>query len=113
MLDLLFNRRTFAKPIKLASILPLIAGAIWLVPVTLSGQKETPRTAQEAIEAQEAAQKERIAEANRAWEAGRKRHWNNQDRLTQKRMRRSYRESQRLARGRNTPWWQRVLRGGR
>ena len=79
--------------------------------VAVSGQTDTPRTVQESIEAQEAAKQARIDAADEALNEGRKRHWKNQDRATRRRMRRSYRESHRIARGRTTPWWRRVLRG--
>ncbi len=94
--------------------LPLIALAVaCAVAPSVTGQTDTPRTVQESIEAAESAKQARIDEANKARSEGQRRHWQNQDRATRKRMRRSYRESRRIARGRTTPWWLRVLRGTR
>lgn len=94
--------------------LPLIVLAVaCAVAPSVTGQTDTPRTVQESIEAAESAKQARIDEANKARAEGQRRHWQNQDRATRKRMRRSYRESRRIARGRTTPWWLRVLRGTR
>ena len=90
-----------------------IVSALALNSLNLSGQTDAPRTAQEAIEAQEAAKQERAAAAEKARAEGREQHWKNQDRATRRRMRRSYRQSHRIALGRTTPWWQRVLNGAR
>ena len=94
--------------------LPFIAliAAVVLAPEA-AGQTDTPRTGQESIEAAESAKQARIDEANKARAEAQRRHWKNQDRATRKRMRRSYKESRRIARGRTTPWWLRVLRGAR
>jgi|GEM_PF-3545277 len=89
----------------------LICLAFLLASFPVLGQTDTPRTVQESIEAQEAAKKARIDAADEALHEGRQRHWKNQDRATRRRMRRYYRESHRMARGRSTPWWRRVLRG--
>ena len=91
----------------------LLLALLGPVAIDLSGQTQTPRTAQAATEAQEAAKQSRLDAAEQARNAGRKRHWENQDRATRKRMRRSCRESRRIALGRTTPWWLRVLRGAR
>ena len=90
----------------------LVAVAVAFSPAA-AGQTDTPRTVQESIEAAESAKQARIDEANKARAEGQRRHWDNQDRATRKRMRRSYKESRRIARGRTTPWWLRVLRGTR